>query len=343
MRQLMNHVGSFLLAISVPACSPEPPRPEPAAPADAVAPLAEPPKPKGERPVLPDLPETERASKAECEAMADAVFKMTEQELSERKIAEAETILSTMRAGRDEFLGRCQTKIPRATVACVRGAKTLMDVKACGPGAGAPPVAKGAPGGHEGHDHAGHDHAGHEGHDHAPDSAEKASEADCRAFVKKIDALMAARMPAEARAGQSRPDDPARAEQQEAIIRQCATEAPASVIRCSLAAADLAGIDKCHEAADLLTDDGRPKTPPGPLATKEQCQAFVAHFVELNAAAAPKEQAEQMRARMRTNLEAMTLHCTSEVPASVVTCGLAAKTSEELSRCDVAVPPPSAP
>jgi hypothetical protein len=322
-------------ALGLAACgrSDVPEAPSPEAPSDVSTPPAPDAGAKSERPVLPDLPEAERATKAECEGMADTVFKMTEKELSDRKIAEAETILSTMRAGRDEFLGRCQTKIPRSTVACVRGATTLMEVKACGPNASAPPVAKGPPGGHGHDDHAGHDHARNP---HAPD--EKASEADCRAFVKKLDALMAARGPADARSQQSRQDDPARDEQQQLIIRQCASEAPASVIRCSLAAADLAGIDKCHEDANLLTDDGRPKAPQGPPASKERCAAFVAHFVELNAASAPPAEAEAMRARMRSNLEAMTTHCTTEVPAAVVECGLAARSTDELSRCDVAAP-----
>ncbi len=331
----LTRLSVVLSAIALAACGkPEAP-PESATP-DVVAPAADA-KATPERPVAPDLPESERPSKAECEAMADAVFVMTEKELTDRKVAEAPTILETMRSGREAFVGRCQSKIPRTTVACVRGAKTLMDVKACGPNGAAPPVGERAPDDdHAGHDHAGHDHAAEGPHGDGK-AGEKASEADCRAFVEKLDALTAARVPPEARSAQSKPGDSEKAAQQERIIRQCMAEAPASVIRCSLTAANLEGIDKCHEQANLLSQD-RPKAPAGTPATQADCEKFLAHFVALNAAGAPPAQAEQMRARMRTNLAAMTQHCVSEVPASVVACGLAARTPADLERCDVAKP-----
>ncbi len=294
------------------------------------------------RPVLPELPESERASAAECEAMADGVFKLTEKELADRKVPEAQAILDAMRAGRADFLTRCQTRISRATVACVRGAGTLMDVKACGPNATPPPVAREASAG--GHDHApgdGHHHG--DGHDHGPPpTGEKASEADCKAFVKKLDALMAARLAPEERAKAAA----ASAEQeakQALIVKQCTEQAPASVIRCALAAADLPGIDRCHENAGQMSEDAPKKAPSGPLASQADCRAFVGHFVAINAAAAPPAEAAKMRARMTENLEAMTAHCAREVPAEVVRCGLAAKTVADLERCDIATPGPRVP
>jgi hypothetical protein len=246
-----------------------------------------------------------------------------------------------MRMGRAVFRTRCQTRIPRTTVACVRGAENLMAVKACGPNAGPPPVAREASEG--GHDHAGHDHAGHDhaGHDHgAPPAGDaKASEADCRAFVKKLDALMTARLPPDARAAAAAKPPADLEAQQAAIVRQCVEQAPASVIRCALAAADLAGIDACHEKAGLMSEEARPK-PGGTPASEADCRAFVGHFVALNAAGASPEEAAKMRARMEANLPAMTAHCVEEVPAEVVRCGLAAKTVDALGRCDIASPAP---